>query len=132
MTRSASWTAKSGKLDPTSFSTVSQDLIGFTPGPFGLGQLWGLSKNLVPGSFDDAVPTRSDVDFGRNTTVHAWGFARSSHGRLTKLVVRIFQDEGTGFWLAIVKEIVQAHGWSIAVGESEEGGARFEVTGLDD
>jgi PAS domain S-box-containing protein len=34
---------------------------------------------------------------------------------------------GTGFGLAIVNRIVQAHGWEIAVTESQGGGARFEV-----
>jgi signal transduction histidine kinase len=36
-------------------------------------------------------------------------------------------EDGTGFGLAIVAEIVDAHGWEIAVTESEDGGARFEV-----
>jgi len=36
---------------------------------------------------------------------------------------------GTGFGLAIVKNIVEAHEWEIELTESEEGGARFEVTG---
>jgi signal transduction histidine kinase len=40
-------------------------------------------------------------------------------------------DGGTGFGLAIVQEIVDAHGWSIRVTESEPGGARFEVTGVE-
>jgi len=35
--------------------------------------------------------------------------------------------EGTGFGLAIVKDIVQAHGWEISVTEAESGGARFVV-----
>ena len=35
--------------------------------------------------------------------------------------------EGTGFGLAIVMEVVDAHGWSISLGESAEGGARFDV-----
>ena len=34
---------------------------------------------------------------------------------------------GTGFGLMIVDEIVSAHGWSITVTESADGGARFEV-----
>jgi PAS domain S-box-containing protein len=38
---------------------------------------------------------------------------------------------GTGFGLAIVAEIAEAHGWDIALTESEDGGARFEVTGVD-
>ncbi len=39
-------------------------------------------------------------------------------------------DDGTGFGLAIVAEIVSAHGWEIDVTESEAGGARFEITGV--
>jgi len=39
--------------------------------------------------------------------------------------------DGTGFGLAIVKEIVEAHGWSIIVTDSDEGGARFEVTNIE-
>jgi signal transduction histidine kinase len=35
--------------------------------------------------------------------------------------------DGTGFGLSIVEEIVEAHGWTISVGESDAGGARFEV-----
>ena len=35
--------------------------------------------------------------------------------------------ESTGFGLAIVGEIVEAHGWSISLTESEHGGARFEI-----
>ncbi len=42
------------------------------------------------------------------------------------------QNEGTGFGLAIVESIATAHGWSVAVSESPEGGARFSFTGLDD
>jgi len=37
----------------------------------------------------------------------------------------------TGFGLAIVKEIVDAHGWEIAVREAATGGARFEITGAE-
>jgi signal transduction histidine kinase len=39
--------------------------------------------------------------------------------------------EGTGFGLNIVSEIVAAHGWEIAVTDGEDGGARFEITGVD-
>jgi PAS domain S-box-containing protein len=41
-------------------------------------------------------------------------------------------EEGTGFGLAIVREIANAHGWSVRVTGGEAGGARFELTGLDD
>jgi signal transduction histidine kinase len=34
---------------------------------------------------------------------------------------------GIGYGLAIVKRIVEAHGWSLAVTEGRVGGARFEV-----
>ncbi|EMA25322.1 MULTISPECIES: sensor histidine kinase [Haloarcula] len=40
-------------------------------------------------------------------------------------------DGGTGFGLAIVKEIAGAHGWRIRATSSESGGARFEITGVE-
>ncbi|MFB6126711.1 MAG: histidine kinase N-terminal 7TM domain-containing protein [Halolamina sp.] len=40
-------------------------------------------------------------------------------------------DEGTGFGLAIVERIVEAHGWVVTVTDSEAGGARFEITGVE-
>ena len=39
-------------------------------------------------------------------------------------------DQGSGFGLAIVKQIVDAHGWTIRVTESDHGGARFEIRGV--
>ncbi len=39
-------------------------------------------------------------------------------------------DDGTGFGLAIVEEIANAHGWSVAVSDSDDG-ARFEITGVE-
>jgi signal transduction histidine kinase len=39
-------------------------------------------------------------------------------------------ENGTGFGLAIVSEIAEAHGWEIQVAEGAAGGARFEVTGV--
>ncbi|WP_321169083.1 sensor histidine kinase [Halorubrum sp. CBA1125] len=38
--------------------------------------------------------------------------------------------EGTGYGLKIVNEIVVAHRWEITVTDSDEGGARFEITGV--
>jgi len=40
-------------------------------------------------------------------------------------------ESGTGFGLAIVKQIAAAHGWGVSATESDEGGARFEFTGVE-
>jgi signal transduction histidine kinase len=39
--------------------------------------------------------------------------------------------DGTGFGLAIVEGIAEAHGWSVSLTESERGGARFEFEGVE-
>jgi PAS domain S-box-containing protein len=39
-------------------------------------------------------------------------------------------DGEAGIGLAIVREIVESHGWEITVTDSEAGGARFEITGV--
>jgi len=38
--------------------------------------------------------------------------------------------DGTGFGLAIVKQVADAHDWDIRVTEGHEGGARFEIIGM--
>ena len=39
-------------------------------------------------------------------------------------------DGGTGFGLAIVSSIADAHGWTVELTENDDGGARFEFSGL--
>lgn len=40
-------------------------------------------------------------------------------------------DDGIGFGLQIVEQIVKAHGWDISVTESEQGGVRFEIANVE-
>lgn len=40
-------------------------------------------------------------------------------------------NEGVGLGLNIVEQITDAHGWTITVTDSESGGARFEITGIE-
>jgi len=40
-------------------------------------------------------------------------------------------EDGTGFGLSIVREIADAHGWTVQAGDGADGGARFEMTGVE-
>ncbi|PSP86940.1 sensor histidine kinase [Halobacteriales archaeon QS_4_69_34] len=40
-------------------------------------------------------------------------------------------DGGAGLGLAIVHEIISAHGWEMTITASSQGGARFEITGIE-
>jgi PAS domain S-box-containing protein len=40
-------------------------------------------------------------------------------------------SQGTGLGLAIVRQVAEAHGWDIDACESADGGARFEITGVE-
>jgi PAS domain S-box-containing protein len=41
------------------------------------------------------------------------------------------REEGTGLGLSIAQAIAETHGWALSVTESDEGGARFEITDID-
>jgi len=41
------------------------------------------------------------------------------------------EADGTGFGLAIVQRIAEAHGWDITLTDSDSGGARFEFSGVE-
>jgi len=51
--------------------------------------------------------------------------------------VKVFESgfttnrSGTGFGLAIVKRIANAHGWTVSIRDGRDGGARFEFRGVD-
>ncbi|WP_267161446.1 sensor histidine kinase [Halovenus salina] len=40
-------------------------------------------------------------------------------------------DDGSGFGLSIVKRVAEAHGWEVVVTEGDDGGSRFEITGVE-
>lgn len=40
-------------------------------------------------------------------------------------------EDGTGFGLSIVKQIIEAHDWRIRVTDGAEGGVRFEITAVE-
>lgn len=40
-------------------------------------------------------------------------------------------EDGIGFGLSIVKQVAEAYGWRIQVTEGGEGGARFEIRGIE-
>ncbi|MFC6765732.1 PAS domain S-box protein [Natrinema soli] len=40
-------------------------------------------------------------------------------------------DGGTGLGLSIVDRIAEAHGWTVTVTDGDDGGARFELTGVE-
>ena len=39
--------------------------------------------------------------------------------------------EGTGIGLSIASQVAKAHGWELSVAESDTGGARFEIAGVE-
>ena len=89
-----------------------------------------LMRNAVEHGGDDVEIRVGDLDDGfyvaddgsgieseRHDDVFAPGYSGSA--------------AGTGFGLAIVREIVDAHGWTVTLVESEGGGARFEFTDVE-
>jgi signal transduction histidine kinase len=40
-------------------------------------------------------------------------------------------EEGTGTGLGIVRQLAEAHGWSVRVVDAASGGARFEFDGVE-
>jgi len=80
---------------------------------------------------DDAVTiTVGDLSDGFYLEDDGPGIPESEHDTVFDAGYTTSED-GTGFGLSIVERVAEAHGWEIRVGESEAGGARFEVTGVE-
>ncbi|MFB6297165.1 MAG: sensor histidine kinase [Salinirussus sp.] len=105
----------------------------------------GRLRELLENSFRNAVvhgPGNEDVDPSELTVTvgastdgfyvadNGTGVPESERGQVTDMGFTT-SEEGTGVGLAIVADIAASHGWSLDVGESSSGGARFEFTGVD-
>ncbi|MFW5938625.1 MAG: PAS domain S-box protein, partial [Halanaeroarchaeum sp.] len=92
--------------------------------------LENLFRNAVEHGDDAVTVTVGEVDGGFYVADDGPGIPPDEREEIFTFGYSTDQD-GTGFGLTIVKEIVEAHEWEIAVTESETGGARFEITGVE-
>ena len=92
--------------------------------------LENLIRNAVKHGGDDVRVTVGDIPGGFYVADDGPGIPPEERERAFE-VGYTTDVESTGYGLYIVREIAKAHGWEIAVTDSEAGGARFEVTGVD-
>jgi signal transduction histidine kinase len=89
------------------------------------------STSALPDSTEEGVTvTVGDLDGGFFVEDDGPGIPESAREQVFERSYTTTED-GTGFGLAIVAEIVDAHGWEIRVTDGEAGGARFEITGVE-
>ncbi len=92
--------------------------------------LENLFANAVTHGGDDVTVTVGDLPDGFYVADTGDGIPEEHHGKVFDSGYTT-TDGGTGFGLAIVRSIAGAHGWTVTLTESEAGGARFEITGVD-
>lgn len=94
-----------------------------------------LFENLFRNACDHAGP--GTITVGRLSDATGFYVADDGPGIPAGEREDVFQpgfttaENGTGFGLAIVGEIAEGHDWAVTATESESGGARFEVSGVE-
>jgi len=88
-----------------------------------------LFRNAVEHAGDDVTVTVGTLGDGFYVEDDGPGIPESDRDAVFE-AGHTTDPDGTGFGLAIVKSIAEAHGWRIRVTEGETGGARFEVDGV--
>lgn len=97
-------------------------------------RLQQLFENLFRNAVDHAG---SDVRVTVDTAADGFHVADTGPGIPPDKRDRVFETgyttegKGTGFGLSIVQQIAAGHGWEIRVTESDDGGARFDVSGVE-
>ncbi|MDL0132121.1 HAMP domain-containing sensor histidine kinase, partial [Halobacterium salinarum] len=95
-----------------------------------LRQLFGnLLRNAIEHGGNDVTITVGDLEDGFYVADDGSGIPVEERPHVFK-AGHTSAETGTGLGLSIVKEIVDAHDWAIDVTESSDGGARFEITGV--
>jgi Signal transduction histidine kinase len=99
-------------------------------------RLQHIVENLFRNALDHAGP-QPTIELGVLSDGEGFYVADDGPGIDPESREEVFQPgystatDGTGFGLAIVDEMAGAHGWTLSVAESADGGARFEFTGVD-
>ena len=92
--------------------------------------LANLYRNSVEHGGDGVTISVGKMDGGFYVADTGSGISKTDRKQVFKTGYSTAED-GTGFGLRIVKQIADAHGWKVAVTESEQGGARFEITNVE-
>ncbi len=88
------------------------------------------SEDAVEDTNDDVSVTVGELDGGFHVADDGPGIPESERERVFEYGYST-EDDGTGFGLRIVEQVVDAHDWSVRVTDGRDGGARFEVTGVE-
>jgi PAS domain S-box-containing protein len=89
-----------------------------------------LFRNAVEHSGGDVTVTVGELDDGFYIEDDGPGIPPSEHDDIFEAGYSR-SEEGTGFGLSIVEQIVTAHEWAIGVTGGPDGGARFEITDVE-
>jgi len=92
--------------------------------------LENLFRNAIDHGGDGVTVTVGDLEDGFYVADDGPGIPESERDDVFEAGYST-TEAGTGFGLSIVREIAEAHGWTVTVGESTAGGARFEVRDVD-
>ncbi|WP_234953627.1 PAS domain S-box protein [Halosegnis longus] len=92
--------------------------------------LENLMRNALDHAGDDVTVTIGDLDSGFYVEDDGPGVPAEIRGEIFDAGYST-DPSGTGFGLSIVEQIVSGHGWDITVTDGTDGGARFEITGVD-
>ncbi|MGM0592867.1 MAG: sensor histidine kinase, partial [Halobacteriota archaeon] len=92
--------------------------------------LENLFRNAVEHGGEDVLVSVGELDDGFYVEDDGPGIPVDEHERVFSSGYSR-GESGTGFGLAIVECIADAHGWHVAVTDGTAGGARFEITGVD-
>ncbi|MBB6645384.1 PAS domain S-box protein [Halobellus ruber] len=96
-----------------------------------LGQLFeNLYRNAIEHGGSDVTVTVGELDEGFYIEDDGSGVP---DGKRDQVLDSGFSTAttGTGFGLGTVQQVVESHGWRIDLTEGKEGGARFEITGVE-
>ena len=92
--------------------------------------LENLIRNAVEHGRDDVTITVGDFDDGFYVEDDGPGIPPEEREKVFESGYST-RPGGTGFGLSIVKQVADAHDWTIEVSAGTDGGARFEVTGVE-